>query len=48
MDHSTTAAVAATSQSQCLVEAGYGWNDGQVLECEYGYYNPGNNQNLCT
>lgn len=48
LDHSTTAAPGATNQSQCLVEAGYGWADGQVLECEYGYYNPGGNQNLCT
>lgn len=48
MDHSTTSAAGANSQDQCLVEAGYGWNDGQVLECEYGYYNPGGNQNLCT
>jgi hypothetical protein len=48
LDHSSTSAPGATNQSQCLVEAGYGWADGQVLECEYGYYNPGGNQNLCT
>lgn len=48
MDHSTTATAGATSQALCLVEPGYGWNDGQVLECEYGYYNLGGNQNLCT
>jgi hypothetical protein len=34
LDHSSTAAPGATNQSMCLVDPGYGWADGQVLECE--------------
>ena len=48
VEHATTNTTGASSQSQCLVEPGYGWADGQVLECEYGFYNEGSNQRPCT
>jgi hypothetical protein len=33
LEHSNTTVAGSTSQSSCLVEAGYGWGDGQVLPC---------------
>ena len=48
VEHSTTNATGATSQSQCLVEPGWGWGDGEVLRCEFGFFNEGYNQRPCT
>ena len=36
------------SAAACLTDAGYGWEDGSVNQCEYGYYNAGENQNRCS
>jgi hypothetical protein len=47
-EHSTTKSVASTQMLQCLVEPGYGFHEGQVLECDFGTYNPGGNQKPCT
>ena len=47
-EHSVTNGTGATGQDWCLVEAGYGWEDGQVLECDYGTWNEGGNRRPCT
>lgn len=47
-ENTHTKQVASSAGSQCLTNPGYGWYDGQVLQCEYASYNGGDNQNPCT
>lgn len=47
-DHSSTLAEASTSSLACLVDPGYGWEDGAVLQCDYGYWSAGGTHNPCT
>ena len=44
----TNLATGATSGDACKTLPGYGWYDGQVLQCGYGYWNGGGNQAECT
>ncbi|KAI8470423.1 MAG: hypothetical protein J3K34DRAFT_521329 [Monoraphidium minutum] len=47
-ENSHTAQNASTSSADCLTDAGYGWEDGSVLMCEFGYYAVGGTQDKCT
>jgi hypothetical protein len=46
-EHTITLGIGSNAVLQCVTEPGYGWYNGQVEECAYGYYSPGNNQNPC-
>lgn len=48
MDFSTTVGNGSTSGSQCLTIPGYGWYNGAVLKCEFGYYSAGGTQDPCS
>jgi len=48
MDFSTTVGNGSTSGAQCLTLAGYGWYNGAVLKCEFGYYSAGGTQDPCS
>ncbi|KIZ04286.1 hypothetical protein MNEG_3672 [Monoraphidium neglectum] len=48
LENTHTNQTASTRASQCLTNAGYGYDNGAVNQCAYGYYNPGDNQNPCT
>jgi hypothetical protein len=48
LDYTHTAGAGSTSAFQCVTDVGYGWENGLVAQCDYGYYNPGNNHNPCS
>jgi ferredoxin-like protein FixX len=48
LEYTTTAAVGSTTGAQCLTLSGYGWDNGQITECDYGYYSSGNSQDPCS
>ena len=48
LENTHTNADGSTSQAECLTDAGYGYDDGAVNMCDYGSYNPGDNQAACT
>jgi hypothetical protein len=37
----------ATSAAACVTDPGYGWYDGSVLKCDYGYWSAGGSQSEC-
>jgi hypothetical protein len=46
-EHTTTNAAGATGPLACVVEPGYGYDDGEVVECDYGTYSAGGRQAAC-
>jgi hypothetical protein len=44
----TNGTTGAQTSAQCLTLPGYGWYDGSVLKCTYGYYSAGFSQSECT
>lgn len=47
LEFSTTNGTGATAPADCVVLPGYGYNDGEVQQCEFATFNPGSNQDLC-
>ncbi|KAI8467373.1 MAG: hypothetical protein J3K34DRAFT_523771 [Monoraphidium minutum] len=48
LEHTSTTGEGSTAAAECLTVAGYGYEDGQVLQCDYGYWSAGGTQNPCT
>ena len=44
---STRSLTGSTSVDACVTNPGYGYYDGQVLQCEFGSYAPGGDQSEC-
>lgn len=47
LENTVTPNEASTSPADCVTLAGYGYYDGAALQCDYGTYNNGSNQNPC-